>query len=139
MKAALKNLLDRLDAVSNVHEEVGDTDVREQMFEAIYRGFIAESPGYTLPARFGMFERPGDAAVRAALSEFISTACAAGISTPEQRFAAFQDDSVRSDAGNAYDEYFGHADNFDGLSAAMSQSSTPTEAPPARPWWKLWK
>jgi hypothetical protein len=139
MKATLKKLLDRLDAISKDHEEVGDTDVREQMFEAVYHAFIIQTPRNTLPTKFGMFESAGDAAVRAALSEFIPGACNAGLSTPQERFAAFQDGSVLSDASNPYDEYFGHLDSFDELSAVMSRPSTPTVTPPAKPWWQFWK
>ncbi len=138
MKTVLKNLLNKLDAISKEHEEVGDTDVREQMSEAVYEGFIVQTPGYVLPAEFGMFESEGDIAVRVALSEFIPAACGSDISTPQKRFAAFQDGFVLSDAGNSYDEYFGHSDSFDELSAAMSPSSIPTVRPPARPWWKFW-
>ena len=139
MKTTLKKLLDRLDAISKDHEEVGDTDVREQMYEAVYHAFIVQTPGYTLPGKFGMFESAGDAAVRAALSEFIPAACGAGLSTPQDRFTAFQDGSVLSDVGNPYDEYFGHSDSFDELSAAMSRPSTPTVTPPAKAWWQFWK
>ena len=139
MKPTLKKLLDKLDAISKDHEEVGDTDVREQMSEAVYHAFIVQTSGYTLPTKFGMFESAGDGAARAALSEFMPAACGAGLSTPQDRFAAFQDGSVLSDAGNSYDEYFGHSDSFDELSAAMSPPSTPAVSPPAKPWWQFWK
>ena len=140
MKAALKHLLNRLDAIAEEHGEVTDTDVREQMYEAVYHGFIVQTPGYTLPAEFGLFEAPGNTVVRAALSEFITAACAAGIATAADRFAAFQDESVLSDDGNPYDEYFGHADNFEQLTAVMSPSSKPPRPPagPKKPWWKFW-
>jgi hypothetical protein len=139
LQPELMILLNRLDSIIKEHEEVGDTDVREQMYEAVYHGFIVQTPGYTLPAEFGMFEPAGDASVRAALAEFIPTARALGISTPEQRFAAFQDDSVRSDAGSQYDEYFGHSDDFESLSAAMSRPAGPVGTPPAKLWWQFWK
>ena len=139
MKTELKRLLNQLDAISNDYEEISDTDVREQMAEAIYHGFIVQTPGYTLPAEFGMFQPAGDTAVRAALAEFLPAACRAGIPTPQQRFAAFQDASVLSDAGNPYDEYFGHSDSFDELSAAMSKPATPTVTPPSKPWWQFWR
>jgi len=139
MKTTLKNLLDSLDAISKDYAEVGDTDVREQMYEAIYHAFIIQTPGYTLPGTFGMFESAGDAAVRAALSEFIPAACRAGLQSPQDRFAAFQDGSVLSDSGNPFDEYFGYSDSFDDLSSAMSRQSPPTVKPPTRPWWHFWK
>ena len=126
MKTELQRLLNKLDAISTESEEINDTDVREQMAEAIYHGFIVQTRGYTLPAEFGMFQPAGDTAVQAALAEFLPAACGAGIATPQQRLAAFQDGSVLSDAGNPYDEYFGHSDSFDELSAAMSKPAMPT-------------
>jgi hypothetical protein len=140
MKAALKHLLNRLDAIAEEHGEVTDTDVREQMYEAVYHGFIVQTPGYTLPGKFGLFEEDGNTVVRTALSEFIAAACAAGIAAPADRFAAFQDETVLSDDGNPYDEYFGHSDNFEQLTAVMSPSPKPPPPPsaPRKPWWKFW-
>lgn len=139
MRIQLSKLLNRLDAILKDHEEVGDTDVREQMYEAVYHGFIVQTVGYSLPAKFGMFEPAGDAAVRAALAEFVPAACALGISTPQERFAAFQDGSVLSDSGCPYDEYFGHSNSFEELSAAMSRAPAPAVKPPSKPWWRFWR
>jgi hypothetical protein len=139
MKTILKRLLDRLDAISKEHEEIGDTDVREQMSEAVYHAFIVQTPGYALPATFGMFEPAGNAAVRAALSEFIAAARDVGLPTPQQRFAAVRDGSVLSEAGNPYDEHFGHAASFEELTAAMLRAPIPTGTPPTRAWWQFWK
>lgn len=139
MKTALHRLLNRLDEIARDHEDVGDTDVREQIYEAIYHGFIIQTPGYALPATFGMFQPAGDVAVRTALLEFIRSACALNIPTPEQRFAVFQDPSVRSNAGNPYDEYFGHSNSLDELCAAMDRNS-PRNAPAApKKWWQVWR
>lgn len=138
IKAALQKLLNRLDGISENYEEVNDTDVREQMAEAIYHGFIVQTPGYTLPAEFGMFQPAGDAAVRRVLADFLPEACAAGIATARERFAAFQDISVVSDAGNPYEEYFGYSDSFDELMAAMSPPTKPPVTPPTKPWWQFW-
>ena len=44
MKDTLKKLLDTLDSISEEHEEVTDTDVRDQMYEAVYHGFILQVP-----------------------------------------------------------------------------------------------
>jgi hypothetical protein len=139
MKGHLKRLLDQLDSTMESHEEVGDTDVREQMYAAVYHGFIVQTPDYTLPSEFGMFEPAGNSAVRSALTEFISAASALGIPTPQQRFEAFQDNSVLSSAGNAYDEYFGDAGSLDELPTLMVQRPKPAETPSAKPWWRFWE
>jgi len=49
MKQVLKRLLDDLDKISEQHEEVSDTDVREQMYVAIGKGFIMPEAGYMVP------------------------------------------------------------------------------------------
>jgi hypothetical protein len=125
MTAALAKLLERLDAISEAHDEVRDTDVREQMSAAVYHGFIVQTPAYVLPEKFGMFDSAGDVAVRAALAEFLAAARSAALRTPEERFRAFQNVTVRSKAGSSYDEYFGDSDSLEQWSAAMSRRPIP--------------
>src|SRR6266566_7888176 len=60
MKQILKRLLDDLDKISEQHKEVSDTDVREQMYVAIHKGFIVPEAGYIVPPTFGMFSSRGD-------------------------------------------------------------------------------
>ena len=114
MKTALKQLVDDLDNVFEEHEELGDTDVREQMYEAISKSFIVPQAGYVLPAEFGMFSDDGNKKVQSALRKFLThpdvLKAASSLKTPEARLAAFQDTSVRSGAGHTFDEYFGYAD-----------------------------
>jgi hypothetical protein len=114
MKKALKQLINTLDKVFEEHEEVGDTDVREQMYEAVHKVFIVQQEGYTLPDRFGMFSDEGEKKVRAALVKFLVhpdvLAASKSLKTPEERLAAFQDADVESSEGNTYDEYFGHSE-----------------------------
>lgn len=138
MKRILKCLLNRLDAVERDHEEVGDTDVREQMSAAIFHAFVARTPAYELPAEFGMFGPDGDASVRAALTEFVEAARRLPLATPEERFAAFQDGAVRSDAGRTIDHHFGYATDWEGWSAAMSRPMAPAPATRKR-WWQFWR
>jgi hypothetical protein len=114
MKKALKQLINALDKVFEEHDEVGDTDVREQMYDAVHKGFIVPQPGYKLPARFGMFSDEGNELVRAALQRFLAhpevVAASRSLKTPEARLAAFQDVDVESSEGNTCDEYFGYAE-----------------------------
>ncbi len=139
MKEALKKLLNRLDAIARDHAEIGDTDVREQMFDAVYHGLIAREDGYELPGEFGMYAPEGNAAVRAALAEFMAKAQAAGPGTPEGRFEAFQNAEVQSDAGHAYDEYFGHGDSFAMVAAAYTREASTVPEAPQKAWWQFWK
>lgn len=113
MKKALKILLDALEAVFEEHEEVGDTDVKQSMYEAVHAGFIVPQPGYILPTEFRMFSGEGNKKVRAALQDFLKQpdvlAASKSLKTAEARLAAFQDGEVESREGNTYDFYFGYA------------------------------
>jgi len=111
MKTALKQLLNALDRIFDVHEELGDTAVRETLRSVIQNAFIAPKPGYQLPDEFGMFSPAGNKKVKATLAKFLAhpeVAEASNLGTPSERLAAFQDRDVVSSEGVTYDEYFGH-------------------------------
>ncbi len=113
IKKPLRQLLTALDRIQATHEEVGDSDVRDRMYAAIYRSFIQPQRGYLLPAKFGMFSDEGNELVRAALHRFLThrdvlAACGA-LKRPEDRFAAFQDNDVETSEGTACVEYFGYS------------------------------
>jgi hypothetical protein len=112
MKKPLKALLNALDKIAEDHEELTDTDVREQMREAVEQALIQPVPNYQLPDEFGMFEPEGNAKIKTVLTKFINAAKleleAAGLKTRADRLNAFQDIDVESREGNTYDEYFGY-------------------------------
>jgi hypothetical protein len=114
MKQVLKRLLDDLDGISRQHEEVSDTDVREQMYVAIRKGFIVPEAGYIVTPTFGMFSRRGDRRVREAIVKFLADPDLATASkacqTPQARLNWFQDGDVRSSTGTVYDEDFGYSE-----------------------------
>jgi hypothetical protein len=117
MKKSLKALLNAMDKIAEDYEEVLDTDVREQMRDAIEKSLLAPVAGYTLPEEFGMFAPKGNAKVKAALAKFIEAAkgeaAAARLKTRADRLRAFQDIDLKSRKGNTYDEYFGYDDSLD--------------------------
>ncbi len=114
MKQALEQLLNALDRVFEEHEEVGDTAVREAMYDAVSKSFVLPEAGYTLPTKFQMFSAEGNQAVHAALRDFLAhpeiAAAAESLKTPEERLAAFQDSDAESSDGNIVEEYFGYSD-----------------------------
>jgi len=113
IKMALKQFLTALDKIYAIHEEVGDSDVRDQMYAAIYRSFIQPQRGYSLPAKFGMFSDKGNHLVRVALDKFLThtetLAASSRLKSPEDRFAAFQDGDVETSEGTICSEYFGYS------------------------------
>lgn len=113
IRKALKQLISALDAIFQAHEELGDTDVREKMYDAIHKGFIKPRSGYTLPAKFGMFSEQADHLVHAAIQKFLThpevVAASRSLKTPQARLAAFQDYDVESPEGATSFDYFGYS------------------------------
>jgi hypothetical protein len=141
MKNALRQLLDRLDAIRKDHPELADAEVREMLASAIYHGFVLRTPGYSLPESLGLNSPEGNAALRIALADFLDAAVPAGARTPEQRFAVFQDPTVESQEGHCYDWYFGYAPSFPDYVAARSRAKVvrPAAPKPSGAWWQFWK
>lgn len=113
----LKALLNTLNAIGEEHEEIGDTDVREQMSAAISHGFLNPIECYNLPDSFGMFSDGANKYVKTALNQFLATVTpkigSPGLETPKKRLNAFQDDDVESDDKTYYDDYFGYAEGIE--------------------------
>lgn len=117
LQAALRELLEHLYEVSQEHGEIFDTDCREQMFDAVYSGFIKPKPGYVLPDAFGLYQPEGNQTVRTALEKYIQTvvpvADGLGLS-PQERLDAFQDYGVTvGEDGLSPDEFFGWLETVD--------------------------
>lgn len=114
MKRAMKQLLDAFDAIAVEHDDVTDTDVRESVRDVIQRGFIRPKPRFTVPSAFGLSTPEANARVRKALVTFLEhravTLARKRLGTPRARLGAFQDSEVESGEGNAFDEYFGFAE-----------------------------
>jgi tetratricopeptide (TPR) repeat protein len=107
----LRDLLNDLEALDKMDDGMGDTDVREQLSDAVYDGFIDPEPSYRLPWSFGLFSVPGNLRARRALNRYIrrakKRARELGLETPMQREAAFANYDVRSDGGADVDDFFG--------------------------------
>ncbi|WP_147274353.1 hypothetical protein [Bremerella cremea] len=113
MRDALKRLLNLLDEIGNEHEELFDSDVRQNIRNAIMEGFVRHRLKYEIPQDFGMFSEDGNTAVRNAISEYVATgnkkADELEIRTFHDRLNVMQDDSVCSVNGNDYEEFLGHS------------------------------
>jgi len=112
IKRALKQFLTALDRIESKHEEIGDTDVREKMYNAIHSAFIVRQRSYSLPDKFGMFTDEGNNLVRLALDKFLKhqevVATSKSLKNPQDRLEAFQDDDVETSEGTTIWEYFGY-------------------------------
>jgi hypothetical protein len=115
VEKVLAELLRRLSAIEDAHAEVGDTEVRERLDDAVHHGFLIPTPGYQLPDEFAMYSPEGDRAVRDALVWFLPAATAAaaaeGLDTFHKRLAAFQNLEVTVGPDQVcYNDFFGWAD-----------------------------
>jgi hypothetical protein len=116
IESALKQLLDRFDAISDSDDDLTDTDVRERLMEAIYNGFLVRTPGYVLPDGYSLFKVPEcNALIRQAMAECLAAASKTAAADPHERFLQFQDHSVLSDRGHDFNWYFGASDSLDDL------------------------
>lgn len=120
LKTYLLEFLNELDDISEEHGELGDTDCRERLTDALVLAFLKPQVGYTLPADFdfGMFSDEGNAKVRAAFDRYVSRATARaaelGLNTPNERLSALNQDVV-SKTGNCGDDYFAWLESVDNL------------------------
>ena len=101
MEELLRQLLNRLERIGNEHEELYDTECRDQMGDAVMNGFVRASSNYVLPDEFGLHSTETNLAVRQALQEFVAGATAkaseVGLGGFHDRLAAFQNPNVESD------------------------------------------
>jgi hypothetical protein len=112
MNHLLLELLLRLEAIGQEHEEIYDSEVRDQMREAVHDGFLDLVPDYRLPDTFGLASDEGNRSVRDALSSYIEAAKAKAQElglTFKQRLNAFQGTEAMTPAGTTSDEFFGYS------------------------------
>jgi len=113
METILKKLLDQLEAIGNDHEELFDSDVRQNMSDAIFYGFIRGRSDFIIPDDLGMFSEEANKQVKFAITTFITDANheakQAGIHRFHDRLNAVQNNSVDSFGGLFYDDFLGHS------------------------------
>jgi len=112
MEQVLKGLLNKLDLISEDSPEILDSDVRQQLSNALFNCYIDPVADYDLPDDFGLFTDEGNQKVRTALRSFVDEAIPIAIQlkliTPDDKLGEFQNDDVESNIGSVYDEYFGY-------------------------------
>ena len=110
MEQLLLDLMHRLEAIGERDESLYDTVVREKMGDPIFYLFVKPKLGYVMQDDYGMSGKD-NGAIKAALRDYIEGALALapklGIDTFHKRLAAFQNDEVRTEQTNYYDDFFG--------------------------------
>lgn len=114
IRDAVSSLYTELEKLSEQHDELFDTDVREALHETLSYVFVWGEPLPKMPVSYGMFSAEGDAAVAAVMERFIAAALPAasaeGLAVGQQRLDALQDESIETPAGEHFDLFIGDAD-----------------------------
>lgn len=105
-KQALQDFLDDLDSIAENHSELGDTECRELLTDALVISFLMPKGEQTIPTHFGMFSSEGDTAVHAALEQFITRISALEPALSLSERLSLLNADVLSKEGNCCDEYF---------------------------------
>ena len=104
----------QLEDLTQEHEELSDTDVREALHETINYYFVWGKPRTRTPLNYGLFSKEGDAAVASAVARFVANACAAAdaerVPLGQARLDRLQDDSIETRDGSTYDCFIGQSD-----------------------------
>lgn len=112
MENILQQLLVRLTAIGDEHEDVYDTDVREAMRDAVFAGFLKPAPDFEMPNDFKMYTKKGNELVRDAIEEYIAAANAKADELGldfRGRYASFQNENVVVGPNKrSYDDFFGY-------------------------------
>jgi hypothetical protein len=111
VEKALRAFLERLEAVQEDYDGLGDTDVREHMGDDILRGFLRLESEFVPSGEYGL-DPAANRLVANAIARFVKAARAAarreGLDSFHRRLAAFQDLDVRTAGGSDYNDFFGY-------------------------------
>ena len=109
--SSIAALLEDLEAISKEHEEIFDTDVREQMWTFLESRFIQWNKETPVPSEFGMFTPEGNDKIRSAFgrnTEHLDTIIDIfDLDTYEKRKQSFTNPVLTTEAGNHLDDFFG--------------------------------
>ncbi len=113
MEEILRALLEQLERIGKAHEELYDSDVRQEIGNSLMDGFVRTHADHPVPQEFGMFTPEGNGEVRAAVADFIDAASEKAvelrISCFHDRLAALQNRTVHTQHGYDYEEFLGHS------------------------------
>jgi len=109
--SSIAALLEDLESISKDHEEIFDTDVREQMWTFLESRFIHWNKETPIPQKFGMFTPEGNEKIRSAFernTEHLDTIIDVfRLDTYEKRKQSFTNPKLATEAGNHLDDFFG--------------------------------
>lgn len=108
----LLQLLTDFERIGDDHEELFDSEVRQQAGNALMAAFVRQTDGYDIPSSLGMFSEPANDALRTAIKKFVDGAIPVcqkhEIRLFHARLECLQDSTVLTPRGNDYEEFIGH-------------------------------
>ena len=113
-KQRYTEFLNTLEDITEIHDELTDTDVRERMHEVINWYFVWGNPmDSEFPQRYAMFSLEGDNLVAEAVRSFVEDSCRIGtnLEIGVERNTALEDPSIETQGGNSYDCFLGSSDD----------------------------
>jgi hypothetical protein len=110
--SSLAGLLQTLEEIAEEHPELLDTDVRERMWEVVYRRVILGESQFPIPTNLGLFSDAANHKVAQALTHHLNNLSTAfevcGLKTEQARMHSFQNPSVKTPIhGYTFDVFFG--------------------------------
>lgn len=113
IRECLFDLLTNLERIGDDHEELFDSEVREQAGNVLMDLFVRQAIDCEIPVSLGMSNDQGNAVLRAAIMQFVDCATpicdAYGVAGFHDRLSLLQDNAVLTIAGNDYDDFIGHS------------------------------
>lgn len=105
-----QEFLNRLETISEKHDELTDTDVRERLHEVINWYFVWGNPLFDFPQYYSMFSKKGNKLVSTATKKFITAT--QNIVTPigQERNDLLENPSAITLSGQSYDTFIGSID-----------------------------
>jgi len=112
LEQALLDLLVKLTNISQHHQDLFDSEVRDKMAQTVFHGFLKPTESFTVPTDHGLSSIEGNLLIRDSLDSYIKEASALATAQGldfHRRLDAFQNYKVKIVPFSfAYDSFFGH-------------------------------
>lgn len=111
---AIRDLYEEFERLSEIHDELMDTDVRESLHLTLNYFFVWGKAVDRIPVSYGMFSMEGDRAVENAVNRFLTSICATlelrQVPVGKDRLLLLQNPELSTLGGCQYDDFIGHSD-----------------------------
>lgn len=114
---AVRTLLDNLDRLVEQHGEIGDTEVRERMAQAVFLAYVEQPSGHRRKFSYFCMNPIAEFQLRRVMKRFFASgvpeAHETGLESPQSRYDALCNPAIRSARGSEVWEYFGPFESYE--------------------------